>query len=228
MIENRRASMAPQGEMRQSGNLNVDLIGEMWEEMRRQIASIKYGEYRASRMSRGRSMNSRTEGRSSLRRLTTANRAGSVPVLPKHHHNTVRIANGEVTNSIGARLQRNRDCRPPIDDLLVERVHILDPEEDAHPCRRAIPLGQMYGRVIPPHHSVVRRLGLRVGLEPQDAAVEVGRGRHIWDQEKRSTLVELLGIACWNNWHCVLLTQVPSSNQGTDACYLTILPTWYL
>src|SRR5262245_9235543 len=170
----------------------------------------------------GRSMNSRTEGRSSLRRLTTANRADSVPVLPKNHHNTVRIANGEVTNSIGARLQRNRDCRPPIDDLLVERVHILDPEEDAHPCRRAIPLGQMYGRVIPPHHSVVRRLGLRAGLEPQDAAVEVGRGRHIWDQEKRSTLVELLGIACWNNWHCVL----PNTSAQLQSGHRCVLPNY--
>ena len=40
MIENRSASMAPQEEIRQSGKLNVDLIGETWEEMRRSLSDL--------------------------------------------------------------------------------------------------------------------------------------------------------------------------------------------
>jgi hypothetical protein len=56
-----------------------------------------------------------------------------VPVLPKHHHDTVRVANGKVANSIGTRLDRNFDGDPPSDDLLVQRVHVPDPEcEDRH------------------------------------------------------------------------------------------------
>src|SRR5262245_8154989 len=80
----------------------------------------------------------------------------------------------------------------------------------------------MYGRVIPPHHNVLRCLGLRVGLEPQDAAVEVGRGRHIGDQEKRSTLVELLGIACWNIWHCAL----PNTSAQLQSRHRCMLPDY--
>src|SRR5436190_14855026 len=66
---------------------------------------------------------------------------GLVPVLPKHHHDAVRVANGEVANVIGTRLDRNVDGDPASDDVLVERVHVFDPEEEANTSRRALALG---------------------------------------------------------------------------------------
>jgi hypothetical protein len=117
---------------------------------------------------------------------------GLVPVLPKHHYDTVRVANGKVANPIGTRLEWNFDGDPPSEDLLVKRVHVPDPEEDANTHRRVLALGQMKCCVIPPHYSVLVRFGSRIGPELQYPPVEGGRSRNIRDQEHRSGLVELL------------------------------------
>ena len=113
-------------------------------------------------------------------------------------------ANGKVANPIGTRPDRHLDCDPPSDDLLVKRVHVLDPEEDANTRRRPVALGQMHCRVVPPDYSVLRRLGSRIGPEPQHPPVERGRGRNIRDGEQGRTLIELFRIADGKIWHCAL------------------------
>src|SRR5229473_3192799 len=69
--------------------------------------------------------------------------SGSVPVLPKHHLNAVRVANGEIADSV--RTGPNRNCYggASTGDLGVERVHIPDPEKDANARWRVLALGQM-------------------------------------------------------------------------------------
>src|SRR5467141_895286 len=105
----------------------------------------------------------------------TLRSVGLVPILPKHHHHTVRVVNREIANVIGTRLDRNVDGDPASDDVLVERVHVLDPEEEANTRRRALALGEMKCCVVPPYDGVLRRFGSRIGLEPQDPPVERGR-----------------------------------------------------
>src|SRR4029077_3465771 len=91
---------------------------------------------------------------------------------------SVRIANGKIAHSIGPRPNRHCDCRPSLDDLFVERVHVLDPEEDANTRRRVLALCQMNRRIIPPDHTILCRVGSRVRLEPEDIPVEVGCRAH--------------------------------------------------
>src|SRR6266550_6540815 len=127
--------------------------------------------------------------------------SGLVPVLSKHHHDTVRVANREVAHLIGTSLDRNVDGDSASDDVLVECVHVLDPEEEANTRRRALALGEMKCCVIAPDDGVLRCFGSRIGLEPQDPPVEGGGSRNIRHQEHWSPLVELLRITGRNIWH---------------------------
>src|SRR5512141_882592 len=50
----------------------------------------------------------------------------SVPVLAADEHDTIRVADGEVADPVVARPDRHVDGRALPDDVLVERVHVLD------------------------------------------------------------------------------------------------------